>query len=111
MSTSAELVAQTRAATEKLLISNPDHVPVIVEKPGDPEATMRFLVPRDASMGTILKNVRAKLKVSSTESIFLYVDKFMIPVHISVDEIYAKHHNKEDLRLYMRFQLENTFGA
>lgn len=101
---------QTRAATERLLIQHPDHIPVIVEHANDPDGTMRFLVPRECTTGTILKNIRARLQLSSTESIFLYVNQFMLPVHQSIDEIYARHHNKTDLRLYMRYARENTFG-
>ena len=101
---------QTRLVTERLLAENPTHIPVIVSKANSNDPVMRFLVPRQGTVGSILKNIRTKQSLSSTESIFLYVDKFMLPVHQSVEEIYARHHNKDDLRLYVRYAQENTFG-
>ena len=98
-------------ATERLLASHPAHIPVIVNSANKGDAPMRFLVPREGTVGSILKNIRSKLNIASTESIFLYVDKFLLPVHQSVDEIYARHHDKSDLRLYVRYAQENTFGS
>jgi len=110
MTTSAG-TEQTRLATERLLAEHPQHIPVVVECPGQPEATMRFLVPRESTVGSILRNIRSKQEISSTESLFLFVDNTMLPVHQAVEEIYARHHSKVDLRLYMRYARENTFGA
>lgn len=103
-------VESSRAATEKLLAEHPDHIPVIVRHKNYPDEVMRFLVPRECTCGTVLKNIRTRLKLSSTESIFLFVGQFMLPVHQSLDEIYARHHNTADLRLYMHYARENVFG-
>lgn len=101
----------SKSATEKILLSYPDHIPVVVKNRNEINAEdMRFLVPRSSTVATILRNIRGRLKMTSTESIFLYFDQFLLPVHQSIEEIYARHHDRKDLRLYLQFAKENTFG-
>lgn len=104
--------AKRRQTTENLLAKYPEHVPVTVRNTNDTkQAPMNFMAPREGTVSNVLRNVRSKLNLTATESIFLYCGNFMLPVQQSIEELYLLHHNKEDLRLYLFYARENTFGA
>jgi hypothetical protein len=112
MSTKSIELARRREITESLLKNHPEHVPVSVRNNNDEkQKPLNFLAPREGTVSNILRNVRAKLNLTSTESIFLYCGNFMLPVQQSIEELYSLHHNKEDLRLYLFYARENTFGC
>lgn len=111
-SLSAAEKAKRREVSEKLIQSHPQHVPVSVRNNSDhKEAPMNFLAPREGTVSNILRNIRAKLNINATESIFLYCGNFMLPVQQSVEELYLRHRDSDDLRLYLFYARENTFGA
>jgi len=106
--TEADIRKQTSL---KLMKTNPGYLPVCIRHNSDTtQPQLNFMVPGDGSIGNILRHVRAKLKISASESIFLYCGNSVLPIQQSIAELYQRHHDSTDLRLYLFYAKENTFG-
>ena len=87
-------------------------VPIIMEQ-GDRETPCidkeKYLVPVDLTMGQLSFVVRKRLKLKSSDALFLLVKKALCPATRPVGDIYDAHHDTDGF-LYVTYTLENTFG-
>jgi len=93
----------------------PDRIPVIVEKAPNTNAPdilkKKYLVPQDLTMGKFMFEIRKHMpKLRSEDSIFLFVQKSILPPPYSlISAIYEKHKDVDGF-LYITYSGENTFG-
>ena len=87
-------------------------IPIIIEPIDDkikPIDKTKYLVPSDMTMGQLLFVVRKRIKLESTEALYLMVEKTIYPTSVSLAVVYDKEKN-EDGFLYVTYCQENTFG-
>lgn len=105
---------ERRRKSEALRLANPDRIPIICEKlPSSDLPSLesdRLLVPASFTVGNLTTIIRSRVKISSQQSIFLFVKNALLPVHQSLDVIYEQHRDPDGF-LYILYSGENTFGA
>ena len=69
----------------------------------------KYLVPKDLNMNQFTFIISKRIKLDSSQAIFLMIDNTLCPSNTSLGEIYEDHHN-EDGFLYVNYSSENTFG-
>lgn len=85
-------------------------VPVIVEIPG--MARKKFVIARTMTFGEMLVFLRRSCSLRPDQGFFPIVDDKAIPVATeSMEQIYAKHYDREDNFLYVTIKQESTFGG
>ena len=87
-------------------------IPVIIEAADDKVATIdktKFLVPSDMTMGQLLFVVRKRIKLNSSDALFLMIDGKFYPTGSLLSQVYDNEKN-EDGFLYVTYCRENTFG-
>lgn len=104
---------ERRAEFTRINAKYPDRIPVICERAFNaslPQVDKRkFLVPRDITAGQFLYIVRQRIKLQSSEAMFIFVNGVLPNTTASMEQVYAAHKN-EDGFLYMTYSGENTFG-
>ena len=94
---------------------HPYKIPIIVEKDTrsrdapDIDKT-KFLVEFDLTVGQFAYVIRKRLKMKPEQALFLFVDNVLPPTSENMNNIYKKHHDKDDMFLYITYASENTFG-
>lgn len=70
----------------------------------------KFLVPHDLTVGQMLHVIRKRIKITASESIFLFTEQNTLPMStITMYALYNDHKN-EDGFLYLTYNAEDTFG-
>jgi len=93
----------------------PDRLPLIVE-PGEscklPKIDKRkYLVPPDLTVGQFIYVIRKRIKLSSAEAVYLFVnDNTLLPSCDLMQNVYNMYKN-EDGFLYFTYHGESTFGS
>lgn len=93
----------------------PYKIPIIVEKDTrskdapDIDKT-KFLVEFDLTVGQFAYVIRKRLKMKPEQALFLFIDNVLPPTSENMNNIYKKHHDKDDMFLYITYASENTFG-
>ena len=98
--------------SKRILAKYPNRVPVIVEKSGKniPDLDkFKYLVPCDITLGQFLYVIRSRIKLSSDQSIFLFVNEISPPCSINMKQLYDQY-SDEDGFLYITYTGESTFG-
>ncbi len=93
----------------------PDRIPCIVEK--NPRSNVsdidknKYLVPCDLTLGQFIYIIRKKIRLSSEQSLFVFIDKVDVipPTSMLMSEIYRQYADKDNF-LYFIYTSENTFG-
>ncbi len=97
----------------KIMKKYPSRIPIIVEKSDKCNFKdidkRKYLVPKDLNMNQFTFIIRKRIKLDSSQAIFLMIDNTLCPSNTSLGEIYEDHHN-EDGFLYVNYSSENTFG-
>jgi GABA(A) receptor-associated protein len=91
----------------------PDRIPIIVQKHSSCELPeidkSKYLVPKDMNMSQFSFIIRKRIKLESSQAIFITIGHSLAASNKTLDELY--HENKdEDGFLYMIYTNENTFG-
>ncbi len=100
--------------SEKILSAHPGRIPVVVEtkKNCKLEITrVKFLVPKESTMGTALNEIRKHIsKLAPEQALFLLVGNNVMPsVSANIQNVYEQHKDRDGF-LYFSVQTENTFG-
>jgi GABA(A) receptor-associated protein len=98
----------------RLKIKFPERIPIILEKyHGSTNAPdidkNKYLVPKDATVGTFVHVIRKRLKMSDRQALFLFCSSTIPPVYELMSQVYEQHKD-DDGFLYMSYTTENTFG-
>lgn len=103
-----------QAETSRIRARYPDRVPVIVQQsPNSSLPTLtkqKYLIPHDLTVGQFLLTIRQRLKMSSEQSIFLFVDNKLPPTSALFSELYQEHKDPQDGLLYLYIEPLQTFG-
>jgi GABA(A) receptor-associated protein len=99
----------------RLLIKYPNRIPVILERYQNSTSAPlidknKFLVPRDATVGTFVFIVRKRLQMNEKQALFLFCSSSIPPVYETIAQVYERNKD-EDGFLYMCYTTENTFGC
>jgi len=96
-----------------LSMKYPSKIPVIIftKTKGVPEPNKcKYLIDKNVSIAEFLSVLRKYIKLSPTDSIFLFTENNTIPASSQLmSQIYDQHKN-EDKFLYFEYTFENTFG-
>ena len=96
---------------EKILTKYPDRVPVVIESKvcGD-DTVLKLMVPRDRTMGSMIVQLRNKIKMTPKQGMYLFVNGVLPPNSSTVGEMWDLHKHPEEKVLHIHYSLENTFG-
>jgi GABA(A) receptor-associated protein len=98
---------------KRILSKYPDRIPIIVCR--DKKCTLadidkqKYLVPKDMNMGQFIYIIRKRIKLESSEALFVLVNNNLIPGNKVLDDVYENLKDKDGF-LYVSYTSENTFG-
>jgi len=69
----------------------------------------KFLTPGDLTIGQFLFILRKRLKLSSTQSLFLFVNNTIPPSSMLLSQLYESQKDADGF-LYVEYASESTFG-
>lgn len=98
--------------TKAMLSRFSDRIPIIVEKKKDTIQTIdkrKFMVPRTLTMSQFVFVIRKRLKLKSTEAIFVFCNNRLVNQSTLMSDIYESDKD-DDGFLYLIYDFENTFG-
>ena len=99
--------------SNNIMIKYPDRIPIIVEKYKDCNLQeidkCKFLVPKDMSIGQFVYIIRKRIKLDSTQTLFIMINNKLPSSSKLVSQIYDNDKD-EDGFLYVIYTNENTFG-
>lgn len=103
-----------KAESEYVLNKYEDKIPIIVEKSEHSKVAdidkHKYLVPKDLTAGQFIYMVRKRVKIASTEALFIFINNETIPVlNQTMQKLYDEHADKDGF-LYVSYAAENTFG-
>jgi len=92
----------------------PNRIPVIVERAMNCTEVAKidktkYLVPGDLTIGQFMYVIRKRIKLSSEQALFIFINETMPPISENMSLVYNKHED-EDGFLYITYSGENTFG-
>tara|TARA_B100000900_G_C20478458_1_gene674423 strand:+ start:315 stop:638 length:324 start_codon:yes stop_codon:yes gene_type:complete len=91
-----------------LLEKYPERKPIILRN--EDNKTYKFLAHNNHTISVILIPLRKKMDIRSHESIFLFINKQIIPCSTDqIIDLYNKYKSKDGF-LYIDVRKENTFG-
>ena len=102
------------AESERVAKEHPDRCSVIVGRSDTtteiPEIDKhKFLVPRDITVGQFSYIIRQRIKISTEQALFIFIDNHM-PLASSLMGTVYDIHKSDDNFLYITYANENTFG-
>jgi GABA(A) receptor-associated protein len=93
-----------------------DRIPIICEKnPRDIGIKdidkHKYLVPFNITVGQFMYVIRKRMRLLSTDAIFLFIgdNHTIVPINMAMDQVYSIFKNKDGF-LYIIFSKENVFG-
>lgn len=99
--------------SEKIKKKYNDRIPVIVEPSKQSRLNKidktKFLVPEDLTVGNFLSVIRKRIKLTSEQALFIFVNNVLPCTSQTMGTIYDQHKD-EDGFLYLVYTEENTFG-
>lgn len=97
----------------KIMHKYPSRIPIIVEKNEKCDFEdidkRKYLVPKDLNMNQFTFIIRKRIKLDSSQAIFLMINNTISPSNKTVGEVYEECKD-EDGFLYVIYSSENTFG-
>lgn len=104
---------ERQTESKKVLSRYTDRIPIIVEKAKEsPIANIdkiKFLVPKDLTMGQFSFIIRKRIKLNQDEGLFILINNTMMSTGDIIATIY-NNYKDEDGFLYVSYCGENTFG-
>lgn len=104
---------ERQTESNKVLNKYSDRIPIIVEKSSESKISdidkIKFLVPKDLTMGQFAFVIRKRIKLTPEQGLFLLVNNSMVPTSEIMNNIY-NNYKDEDGFLYVTYCGENTFG-
>jgi GABA(A) receptor-associated protein len=107
-------IEKRKEESSRMMSKYPDRIPVIVERANNSQLSdidkVKYLVPNDLTLGQFIHVIRKRIKLSSEQAIFVFVNNTIPLCSITMSELYSKHNN-DDGFLYVVYNGENTFGT
>ena len=99
--------------SNRIMKKFPDRIPAIVEKSqhstiGDIDNN-KYLVPKDITVSQFTYVIRKKVKLSSEQAIFLFINNSLPASSELMSTVYENNKDRDQF-LYVTFSGENTFG-
>jgi len=97
----------------KIMKKYSNRIPVVVEK--DPRSKLndidknKFLVPNDMTLAQFIYIIRKRIKLSSEQALFLFINNQLSTNHCTMNEIYQTHKDNDGF-IYILYTSENSFG-
>lgn len=97
----------------KMLLKYPDRIPVIVQK--SPKSLIKdidrhkYLVPTDLTIGHFMNVIRQRIKLDSSQGLFIFINNTIPPCSELLSTIYKKEKDKDGF-LYIYYQGESVYG-
>ena len=100
--------------SNRIISKYPDRVPIICEKSKNSSlipdlGKSKYLVPCDLTVGQFMFVIRKRMKLSSEQAIFIFINGHIPSTNSIISDIYEYNKN-EDGFLYVSYSGENTFG-
>ena len=105
--------------SERVLAKHHDKIPVIIGPATDTAPVIsnhKFLVPSDMSVGHLMHMLRSRIQLKQNEALFIFVNSMtngshdIIPTNSYLMNHIYKLYKSEDGFLYVKYDVENTFG-
>lgn len=105
---------ERKAETDQMKQKYPDRVFVYLEKQARSQLPSidkhKFLVPKDLTIGQMMHVIRKRIKLDSTQSIFLFTENNTLPMTTqTVGNLYNQNANKDGF-MYLTYNAEETYG-
>ena len=101
---------ERKKSSEIIMKKHPESIPIIVDCKSNIELNKKkYIVPKTLNVCQFISTIRKKIKIDSSQSIFLLCNNTMISNNQMIINIYNKHHNSDGF-LYIILTLENVFG-
>ena len=100
--------------SKNIIEKYPNRIPVIVEKCKkcktikDIDKT-KYLVPNDMTLTQFIYVIRKRLKITSEQAIFVFINNKIITSTKLIKDIYNEEKDDDNF-LYLNYASENTFG-
>ena len=99
--------------SDSVIVKYPDRIPIIVQKYIGTDLPdidkCKYLVPKDMTMSQFMFVIRKRIKLDSSQTLFITVNNGLVTTSNVLSSIY--HDNKdEDGFLYVTYTNENVFG-
>jgi len=92
----------------------PGKIPIILEKYSSSQTIImdkeKYLVPGELTIGEVLYIFRKRIKLESTQALFVFFNTDMVNTSMTLKQVYDKYKNEDDGMLYATYGGENTFG-
>ena len=99
--------------SQKITLKYPSRVPIIVERSYKCELQdidkKKYLVPKDMTMGQFVFVIRKRIKLDTSQALFIMVNNSLESSNKLLGEIYDDKADKDGF-LYITYTSENTFG-
>ena len=103
---------QRKYESTKVMKTHILNIPIIVEPENDKILRIdktKFLVPKDLVFSQFMFVIRKRLKINSTQSIFMFINNSLPPHSETIQTLYEKYRDNDGF-LYLKYSFENTFG-
>ena len=98
----------------RIFAKYPERIPIIVEKSATCNSIKeidrnKFLVPADITMGQFMHIIRNRIKLDSSQAMYLFINNRMTTTSEMIAQTYHNYKD-EDGFLYVTYAGESTFG-
>lgn len=107
--------SERKTESERIKEKYPDRIPIICEKSSkngdllpDLDKT-KYLVPGDLTIGQFMYVIRKRLKLNSSEALYLFADGNIMTCSNTVSMAYDNYRDSDGF-LYFKYSKESTFG-
>lgn len=90
----------------------PDRIPVIVQRANTKVMDIdkhKYLVPAGMTMGQFFVSLRKRLTIKADQGIYMFVNN-TLPKQTELISMVYKDHKDKDGFLYVKYDIESTFG-
>ena len=102
-----------KCESNKILLKYPSRIPIIVEKSKictlKDIDKIKYLVPKELIMNQFIYEIRKRLLLKSSDSIFVLVNNQLCSSNALIADVYEDYADKDGF-LYVTYTSENTFG-
>ena len=99
--------------SQKITLKYPTRIPIIVERSKKCELQeidkKKYLVPKDMTMGQFVFVIRKRIKLDTSQALFVMVDNTLESSNQLLGNVYDEKASKDGF-LYITYTSENTFG-